>query len=204
MNVPGLVVGISGATGAIYGVRLLEKLRELEVPSHLVLSRWGRRTIEHETDYTVAEVQNLATSVEGYNDLAAPISSGSFETSGMVVAPCSVKTLASISVGLADNLISRAADVTLKERRRLVLLVRETPFTEIHLENMIRLSRMGVVIMPPVPAFYNRPQSLDDVIDYTIARTLDQLDLPAPWADRWDGKLRRGSDKATDRGDGTS
>lgn len=194
---PGLVVGITGATGAIYGVRLLERLRDVEVPSHLILSTWGKRTIEHETDYTVAEVQALATTVEGYTNLAAPMSSGSFPTSGMIVAPCSVKTLAAIAVGLADNLLTRAADVVLKERRPLVLLVRETPLHQVHLENMLKLAQMGVVVMPPVPAFYNHPSSIEELVDFTVARAMDQLALPAPWATRWDGQMRRseGNDK---------
>ena len=188
---PPLIVGITGATGAIYGIRLLERLREIEVPSRLVISPWGKRTIEHETPYSVAQVQALADVTEGYGDLGAAISSGSFPTAGMVVAPCSVKTVASISVGLADNLLSRAADVTLKERRRLVLLVRETPLSEIHLENLLRLARMGVTVMPPVPAFYQQPQSIHDLVDFTIQRTLDQLGLSTPGAARWSGELRR-------------
>ena len=194
MSRPGLIVGITGATGAIYGVRLLERLREVEVPSHLILSTWGKRTIEHETSYSVTQVQDLATTVEGYNNLAAAMSSGSFPTAGMIVAPCSVKTLASIAVGLADNLLARAADVVLKERRPLVLLVRETPLNQVHLENMLRLAQMGVVVMPPVPAFYNHPATIEEMVDFTVARALDQLDLPAPWVDRWDGQMRRADD----------
>jgi len=186
----GLIVGITGATGAIYGVHLLERLRELEVPTHLILSPWGKRTIEHETSFTVKQVHDLATTVEGYNDMGATLSSGSFETAGMVVAPCSMKTLAGIRVGLADNLIARAADVALKERRRLVLVVRETPLNQVHLKNMLELAKMGVVIFPPVPSFYNRPTTLDEVVDYTTARVLDQLDIRAPRDDRWDGVLR--------------
>jgi flavin prenyltransferase len=189
MTRPGLVVGITGATGAIYGVKLLEHLRELDIPSHLIVSTWGKRTIEHETKYSMTDVYDLATTVEGFNNLAASISSGSFRTAGMIVAPCSVKTLAAISVGLADNLITRAADVVLKERRRLVLMVRETPLSEIHLENMLRVARMGVTVMPPVPSFYNHPETIDEMVEYTVARTLDQLQIPARWADpdRWDG-----------------
>ncbi|MPZ87455.1 MAG: UbiX family flavin prenyltransferase, partial [Nitriliruptorales bacterium] len=191
MSAPRLIVGITGATGAIYGIRLLERLSERDIETHLILSPWGKRTIEHETDYTVERVQGLASSVNSYNDLAAAISSGSFVTAGMIVAPCSVKTLASISHGFADNLISRAADVVLKERRRLVLLVRETPLSEVHLENMLRLARMGVVVMPPMPAFYNHPKDIAQLVDNTVARALDQLEIPAPWAKRWDGRLRR-------------
>lgn len=198
MTRPGLIVGITGATGAIYGIKLLEHLRELGIPSHLIVSTWGKRTIEHETKYTMAQVNDLVSSVEGFKNLGASISSGSFQTGGMVVAPCSVKTLAAISVGLADNLITRAADVVLKERRRLVLMVRETPLSEIHLENMLRLARMGVTVMPPVPSFYNHPASLDEMVEYTVARTMDQLQIPAHWvdADRWHGEqMRRRTDE---------
>ena len=191
MSGPGVIVGISGATGAIYGVRLLERLRDLEVPTHLVLSSWGKRTIEHETSYTVADVEAMATSVEGYGNLAATISSGSFETRGMVIAPCTVKTLAAIAAGLADNLMTRAADVVFKERRPLVLVVRETPLHEIHLENMLRLTRMGAVMFPPVPSFYNNPATIDEMVDFTVARTLDQLDLSVEDVHRWDGRLQR-------------
>lgn len=191
MSDEGVIVGISGATGAIYGVRLLERLRELEVPTHLVLSTWGKRTIEHETSYTVAEVEGMASSVEGYANLAATISSGSFPTRGMVIAPCTVKTLAAIAAGLADNLMTRAADVVLKERRRLVLVVRETPLHEIHLENMLRLTRMGAVMFPPVPSFYNNPSTIDQMVDFTVARVLDQLDLQVSDVQRWDGRMRR-------------
>jgi 4-hydroxy-3-polyprenylbenzoate decarboxylase len=191
MSDEGVIVGISGATGAIYGVRLLERLRELEVPTHLVLSTWGKRTIEHETSYTVPEVEAMASSVEGYANLAATISSGSFPTRGMVIAPCTVKTLAAIAAGLADNLMTRAADVVLKERRRLVLVVRETPLHEIHLENMLRLTRMGAVMFPPVPSFYNNPETIEELVDFTVARVLDQLDLQVSDVQRWDGRMRR-------------
>lgn len=207
MSGPGVIVGISGATGAIYGVRLLERLRDLEVPTHLVLSSWGKRTIEHETSYTIPEVQEMATSVEGYGNLAATISSGSFETRGMVIAPCTVKTLAAIAAGLADNLMTRAADVVLKERRRLVLVVRETPLHEIHLENMLRLTRMGAVMFPPVPSFYNLPESIEQMVDFTVARVLDQLDVSVSDAERWNGTLQRqakGRRSVADGGDATT
>jgi 4-hydroxy-3-polyprenylbenzoate decarboxylase len=199
MSDQGVIVGISGATGAIYGVRLLERLRDMEVPTHLVLSTWGKRTIEHETPYTVAEVEAMASSVEGYANLAATISSGSFPTRGMVIAPCTVKTLAAIAAGLADNLMTRAADVVLKERRRLILVVRETPLHEIHLENMLRLTRMGAVMFPPVPSFYNTPSTIEEMVDFTVARVLDQLDLPVSDVQRWDGRMRRrAADKPSD------
>jgi 4-hydroxy-3-polyprenylbenzoate decarboxylase len=182
-----LVVGMTGASGAIYGVRLLERLRELDVETHLIASRWARVTIEHETDLSFAEVKALADVVYSEGDQAAPISSGSFRTRGMVIAPCSVKTLAGIATGFADNLVSRAADVALKERRRLVLVVREAPLSTIHLRNMTTLSELGATIFPPAPAFYHRPGSIDEMVDYTVLRILDQLDLggDSPW--RWRG-----------------
>ncbi|MBI3976544.1 MAG: UbiX family flavin prenyltransferase [Chloroflexi bacterium] len=186
-----LIVGMTGASGAIFGVRLLERLRDLEVETHLVVSKWAERTIEHETACTVAAVQALASVVHPVRNQAAPISSGSFRTDGMVIVPCSVKTLAAIAHGFADNLIGRAADVALKERRKLVLVVRETPLSDIHLENMLKLSRMGAVILPPVPAFYNHPQTIDDVVDHLVARILDQFGLNPDWARRWDGRLTR-------------
>jgi 4-hydroxy-3-polyprenylbenzoate decarboxylase len=186
-----LIVGMTGATGATLGVRLLESLREIpEVETHLVLSRWARVTIELETPYRVAEVGKLADAVYGPGDQAAPISSGSFHTDGMIVVPCSMKTLAGIRIGYADGLLTRAADVVLKERRKLVLVPRETPLSEIHLENMLALSRMGAVLVPPMPAFYNHPESVADVVDHIVSRVLDQFGLPAPQARRWAGLPR--------------
>jgi flavin prenyltransferase len=183
-----LVVGMTGATGAVLGVRLLEALHEMpDVETHLVLSRWARVTIELETPYSVREVGKLADVVHGPGDQAAPISSGSFRTDGMVIVPCSMKTLAGIRSGYADGLLPRAADVVLKERRKLVLVPRETPLNEIHLENMLALTRMGAVLVPPMPAFYNHPESVADVVDHIVSRVLDQLDLPAPGARRWTG-----------------
>jgi len=184
-----LVVGITGATGAVIGVRILQGLRILGVETHLVLSRWGRATLEMETDLRAAEVYALADQVHGHGDQSAPISSGSFRTDGMIVAPCSMKTLAAIRIGYGEGLIPRAADVTLKERRRLVLVPRETPLSEIHLENMLALSRMGAVIAPPVPAFYNRPETIDDIVTHIAARVLDQFGLELPQAQRWTGPL---------------
>lgn len=183
-----LIVAITGASGSIYGIRALELLRQAGVEAHLVMSKWGARTLVHETSYTVKDVQALAHTVYHANDEGAAISSGSFRTRGMLVAPCSARSLASIAHGLGDSLVHRAADVILKERRRLVLAVRETPFSEIHLENMLRLSRMGVVIAPPVPAFYARPRSLDDQVTYTVARLLDQFDIHVD-VPRWDGVM---------------
>lgn len=187
-----LIVGITGASGSIYGIRLLERLRELDVESHLVLSRWGARTLVHETRYTVDQVQHLATVVYPSTDQGAAISSGSFLTLGMAILPCSMKTLGQIATCTGESLIPRAADVVLKERRRLVLGVRESPFHEIHLQHMLTLTRMGAVVAPPVPAFYTAPASLDQVIDHTVTRMLDLFDLPTPGAPRWDGDMRPG------------
>ena len=186
-----LIVGITGASGTIFGVRLLEVLRDAGVETHLVMSQWAARTLVHETEYSVAQVQALASERYAIGDAGAAISSGSFRTMGMIVAPCSMRTLGAIAHGVGDNLIHRAADVVLKERRRLVLAVRESPLNEIHLENMLKLSRMGVSICPPTPAFYNRPKSLDDVVAYTVARLLDQFGLNLPGGQRWSGEMRR-------------
>jgi 4-hydroxy-3-polyprenylbenzoate decarboxylase len=184
-----LIVAITGASGSIYGVRLLEKLQGTGIETHLVMSRWGARTLVHETSYTPEQVQALATVTHPLTDQGASISSGSFLTMGMVVAPCSVRTLAAIAHGIGDNLIHRAADVVLKERRKLVLAVRESPLSEIHLENMLKLSRMGAVISPPLPAFYARPKSIDDMVDYSVSRILDQLGIHLDDASRWSGDM---------------
>jgi 4-hydroxy-3-polyprenylbenzoate decarboxylase len=191
-----LIVGITGATGAIYGVRLLERLREAGAETHLVISRWGMRTLVHETTWSRERVEALATAAYAPADMGAVISSGSFRTDGMAIAPCSAKTLAAIAHGFGDNLIHRAADVVLKERRRLVLAVREAPLSDIHLENMLKLSRMGAVILPPMPAFYNNPRTIDDVVDHTVARILDQFGIQVESAMRWSGEMGvgRGSD----------
>ena len=184
-----LIVGITGATGTIFGVRLLQMLHGSGIETHMVMSKWGARTLIHETDYTVEQVQDMATHSYPLGDQGAAISSGSFITLGMVIVPCSMRSLAAIANGLADNLIHRAADVILKERRKLVLVVRESPFHEIHLENMLKLSRMGVVILPPVPAFYNHPQNLDDMINHVTMRILDQFDIHLDVMNRWDGTM---------------
>ena len=180
-----LIVAITGATGAIYGVRLLEKLREAGVETHLIISPWGRRTLLHETTYTVDQVHRLATVTYAPNDQGAAISSGSFLTMGMAVVPCSMRTLASIAHGLGDNLIHRAADVVLKERRKLLLAPREAPLSDIHLENMLKLSRMGVVICPPMPGFYQRPDTIDDLVTQSVTRMLDQFGVHAEGTGRW-------------------
>jgi flavin prenyltransferase len=182
-----LVVGITGATGAAIGIRLLEVLGALDVETHLVLSRWAMATIEMETGNTVRQVQALAARCYEHQAQAAAISSGSFRTDGMIVAPCSMKTLAAIRIGYGEGLIPRAADVTLKERRRLVLVPRETPLSEIHLENMLALARMGTVMVPPMPAFYNHPAGLTDIVDHIVARVLDQFGLDSDLTTRWEG-----------------
>ena len=184
-----LIVGITGATGTIFGVRLLQMLHGSGVETHLVVSKWAARTLAHETPYSLKEVQGLATQSYGVGAQGAAISSGSFVTMGMAIAPCSMRTLAAIAHGIGDNLIHRAADVILKERRKLVLVVRESPFSEIHLENMLKLARMGVVILPPVPAFYNNPQNLDDMINHITMRVIDQFDIHLDVMNRWDGVL---------------
>ena len=185
-----LIVGITGATGAIFGIRLLEALRDSALETHLIVSKWGAHTLAEETAYSADRVRQMATYSYAPNDQGAPVSSGSFLTSGMVVAPCSVRSLAAIASGQGDNLIHRAADVVLKERRKLVLLVRETPLHEIHLENMLKLSRMGAVIMPPVPAFYNHPPSLEAMIDHVVMRALDQFGIHKDLAERWGSELQ--------------
>jgi 4-hydroxy-3-polyprenylbenzoate decarboxylase len=180
-----IIVGISGASGVIYGVRLLEALRTLPVETHLVMTRTAEVTLAHETDLKVAAVRKLADVAYKIDDLAAAISSGSFKTLGMIVAPCSMRSLGEIAHGLSSNLLTRAADVILKERRRLVLVARETPLTSIHLRNMLTLSELGAIVAPPVPAFYNRPKSLDDIVDHTVGRLLDLFGLETGKVKRW-------------------
>src|SRR5256712_6294722 len=187
-----LIVAITGATGTIFGVRLLETLQKTDIETHLAMSKWAARTLVHETSYTIEQVQQLATRVYPLADQGAAISSGSFITMGMVVVPCSMRTLSAIAHGLGDNLIHRAADVILQQRRRLVLAILEAPLSEIHLENMLKLSRMGVIICPPMPAFYNKPQSLDDLVNYSAARLLDQLDIHLDVRNRWTGMREAG------------
>jgi 4-hydroxy-3-polyprenylbenzoate decarboxylase len=187
-----LIVGITGATGSIFGIRLLQALREAQVETHLVISKWGARALVHETAYTLEQVQELATVNYAPLDQGAAISSGSFVTRGMVVAPCSMRTLAAIANGAGEHLVHRAADVILKERRKLVLVVRESPLNDIHLENMLKLSRMGVVILPPMPAFYNHPQSIAQMVDHIVMRILDQFDIHLDLTERWDGQMSSG------------
>jgi 4-hydroxy-3-polyprenylbenzoate decarboxylase len=183
-----LVVGITGATGAIYGIRALEVLRDTPVETHLVVSEWARRTILAETDWKPDEVRALADHVWEETDGSAPPAGGSFLTRGMIVSPCSMKSLAAIANGISDNLIHRAADVTIKEARKLLLLVRESPLSVIHLENMLKVARAGAMVVPPVPAFYARPRSLEDVIDHTVGRVLDHFGIQHDLVRRWGEK----------------
>lgn len=185
-----LVVGMTGATGAIYGIRLLEALREAGPETHLVISEWAERTIVAETTWKPVDVRALADHVYDEGELDAPPASGTFLAAGMVIAPCSMKSLAAIANGISHNLIHRAADVTLKEGRKLILLVRESPLSVIHLENMLRVARTGGVIMPPVPAFYAKPASLDEMVDHTVGRILDHFGVPHELVRRWGEKRR--------------
>jgi 4-hydroxy-3-polyprenylbenzoate decarboxylase len=183
-----LVVAITGATGSIYGIRLLELLRRYaEVETHLVISRPGKRTIVEETDWAVADVEALATHHYENSDIGASIASGSFRTAGMVIAPCSVKTAAAVAACHSDNLVARAADVTLKEGRPLIMLVRETPLHTGHIKVLLALAEMGAVVLPPMPAFYNRPSDIDDIVNHTVARVLDRLNLPQSLVAEWQG-----------------
>ena len=184
-----LIVGMTGATGAIFGVRLLEALSHSDVETHLVASKWAQQTVEHETGRKFTDIRALASVSHGSGDMGASISSGSFLTAGMVVVPCSMRSVAAIANGVGDHLVHRAADVVLKERRKLVLVARETPLNDLHLENMLKLSRMGVTILPPMPAFYNHPASLDDMVDHIVARILDQFDIDSGYAKRWQGEM---------------
>ena len=182
-----LIIGVSGATGAIYGVRMLEILSKIEdIETHLVLSKAGKMTIQVETPYSVKDVEAMADVVHDINNVGASISSGSFRTQGMVIAPCSMKSMGAIAHSLGGDLLVRAADVVLKERKNLVLVVRETPLHLGHLEAMASLARMGAVIFPPVPAFYHRPKTLDDIINQTVTRILDQFDIDVSLFHRWD------------------
>jgi flavin prenyltransferase len=180
-----LIVGISGASGVIYGVRLLEALKALPVETHLVMTRTAEVTLAHETSLKVDEVRRLADVAYRLDDLAAAISSGSYRTTGMIVVPCSMRSLSEIAHGITSNLLTRAADVVLKERRKLVLVARETPLHAIHLRNMTTLAEMGAIIAPPVPAFYSRPKTVDDIIDHTVGRVLDLFDLDTGKVRRW-------------------
>lgn len=184
---PSIIVGVSGASGVVYGKRVLEVLRDLGVDTHLVMSNAARITMAAETDFTPKDLEALSTVTHSNKDIGAACSSGSFKTLGMIVAPCSVKTMAEIATGTTSNLLSRAADVSLKERRKLVLVLRETPLHLGHLRNMTAVTEAGAIIYPPVPAFYAKPQSLEEMVDHTIGRVLDLFDLDAGLAHRWKG-----------------
>ncbi len=172
-----LVIGISGASGVIYGIRLLQVLRDLNVETHLIMTNAAKETIRLETDYQISEVESLATKSYNINDIAAPMSSGSFKFDGMIIVPCSMKTLAGIATGYTSNLLLRAADVTLKERRPLILVLRETPLTVIHIRNMLTVAKAGGIILPAMPGFYHNPKTLQDMIDFIVGKILDQLKL---------------------------
>lgn len=194
-----LIVGISGSSGVIYGVRLLRALQETEVTSHLVMSKPAEMTLAHETDLKAADIRAMADKIYPFGDVGAALASGSFLTMGMVIAPCSMKTLAEIATGMSTSLLSRAADVTLKERRRLVLMARETPLHQVHLKNMLTVTEMGGIIAPPVPAFYTKPGSLEEMVDQSVGRVLDLFGIDHALSKRWDGLrnevLKRRSDQ---------
>lgn len=180
-----LIVGISGASGVVYGVKVLEVLKDKDIETHLVMTRSAEITLAHEMDMKVTEVKDLATKVYGPDDIAAAISSGSFKTQGMIVAPCSIRSLSEIAYGQTTNLLSRAADVALKERRRVVLLLRETPLHLGHIRSMAAATEAGAIVMPPVPAFYARPQSLDEMVAHTVGRALDLFEIDTGEVRRW-------------------
>jgi len=180
-----LVVGISGATGSIYGIRLLEVLKEKRVETHLIITSTSKRIILEETSYSIERIEKLASYVHENSDLGAPISSGSFETNGMVVIPCSTKSLSGIAHSYNENLLTRAADVTLKERRKLILAIRETPLHQGHIELMLQASRMGAILLPPVPAFYFHPKTIDDLINHTVGKVLDLFGINHHLFSRW-------------------
>lgn len=182
-----IVIAMTGATGAIMGIKVLIALRRLNVETHLIISKWAEATIKYETKYHPSNLRALADHVYNINDMAAPVSSGSFRTDGMIVVPCSMKTLASINSGLCNDLISRTADVILKERRKLVLVTRETPLSDIHLRNMLSVSRSGAIIFPPVPALYIKPASVEELIDQSVGRMLDLFNLDTEDFERWNG-----------------
>jgi 4-hydroxy-3-polyprenylbenzoate decarboxylase len=180
-----LIVGISGASGAIYGVRMLEALRKAKIPSHLIVSKSAALTLKEEADLTVNQLRELADVTYPNGDLGAAVSSGSFKTRGMVIVPCSIRTVSDIAYGTTDSLLSRAADVVLKERRRLVLVVRETPLHAGHLRSLLAATENGAIIMPPVPAFYHRPKTIDDIVNQTVGRCLDLFDIDSGLVKRW-------------------
>ncbi len=180
-----LVVGITGSTGVIYGIRLLEVLKEKNIETHLILTEWAQKCIAMETDYKLDQVKSLAATISDETNMAASVSSGTHKIDGMLVIPCSMKTLSSIANGYDETLVARAAGVTLKESRKLVLVTRETPLTAINLENMLKLARLGVVILPPVPGFYTKPKTIDELVSHTVGKCLDQFDIEHNLYKRW-------------------
>ena len=180
-----LIVGITGSTGVIYGVRLLEVLKEKNIQTHLIITEWAKKCLTMETDFTPDEVKSLATTVSDEANMAASVSSGTHKIDGMIVIPCTMKTLSSIAIGYDETLIARAAGVTLKESRKLVLVTRETPLTAINLENMLKLARLGVVILPPVPGFYTKPKTIDEIVNHTVGKCLDQFNIEHNLYKRW-------------------
>ncbi|MCH8915274.1 MAG: UbiX family flavin prenyltransferase [Thaumarchaeota archaeon] len=180
-----LVIGITGSTGVIYGIRMLEILKKLDVETHLIMSEWAEKCISMETEYTIEHVKSLATNTSGEQNMASSVSSGTHRVDGMIILPCSMKTLSAIANGYDDTLIARAAGVTIKESRKLILMVRETPLSAIHLENMLKLSRLGIVILPPVTEFYTKPKSIDDIVNHGVGKCLDQFNIEHNLYPRW-------------------
>jgi len=180
-----LVVGITGSTGVIYGIRLLQVLKEKNIQTHLIVTKWAKKCISMETDFKLDAIQSLATTISDETNMAASISSGTHKIDGMIIIPCSMKTLSSIANGYDETLVARAAGVTLKESRKLVLVTRETPLTAINLENMLKLARLGVVILPPMPGFYTKPKTIAELVDHTIGKCLDQFDIEHNLYPRW-------------------
>jgi len=180
-----LIVGITGSTGVIYGIRLLEVLKKLDVETHLIMSEWAIKCISMETEFSLDYVKSLAANTSDEKNMASSVSSGTHKVGGMIVAPCSMKTLSAIANGYDDTLVARAAGVTIKESRKLILMVRETPLSAIHLENMLKLSRLGVVILPPVTEFYTKPKTIDDIVNHGVGKCLDQFDLEHSLYPRW-------------------
>ncbi len=180
-----LIVGITGSTGVIYGIKLLQVLEEKNIETHLILTQWAQKCIAMETDYKLDQVKSLATTISDETNMAASVSSGTHKIDGMIVIPCSMKTLSGIANGYDETLVARAAGVTIKESRKLVLVTRETPLTAINLENMLKLARLGVVILPPVPGFYTKPKTIDEVVSHTVGKCLDQFDIEHDLYKRW-------------------
>jgi len=180
-----LIIGITGSTGVIYGIRMLETLKKLNVETHLIMSEWAEKCISMETEYRADYVKSLATNTSDEKNMASSVSSGTHQVDGMIIAPCSMKTLSAIANGYDETLIARAAGVTIKESRKLILMTRETPFSAIHLENMLKLSRLGVVILPPVTEFYTKPKSIDDLVNHGVGKCLDQFNIKHDLYPRW-------------------